>query len=64
MLCDPPKPTHINGTQKGEELVRRQGREPGRHSYGKSYRSARDSTGLNAPARDPIDPRMPNIPPA
>jgi hypothetical protein len=64
MLDEPPTPTHVNGTQKGEELARRKGREPGRHPNGKSYRSARDSTGLNPSAEDPIDPRMPHIPPA
>jgi hypothetical protein len=61
---EPPKGTHVAGTQRGEELVRDKGREPGRDSGGSSYRTARDSTGLNAKARGPIDPRMPNIPPA
>ena len=59
----PPKPVHIAGTNKGEELVRQHGREPGRHDRG-PYRTARDSTGLNADARDPIDPRMPHLPPS
>jgi hypothetical protein len=61
---DPPSPTHITGTNKGEELVRQHGREPGRHDRSRNYRTARDSTGLNAAARRPIDPRMPEIPPA
>jgi hypothetical protein len=60
----PPKPVHIAGTNKGEELVRQQGREPGRDDRGHNYRTARDSTGLNADARAPIDPRMPEIPPS
>ncbi len=30
----------------------------------KSYSEARDSTGINAEKREPIDPRMPNMPPA
>lgn len=56
-------PTHVPGTNKGEELVVTHGREPGRDESKKSYRSARDSTSLNPEARNPIDPRMPNIPP-
>jgi hypothetical protein len=62
---DPPQPVHVTGTQKGEELVHRKGREPGRHDKGsRGYRTARDSTGINADGRDPIDPRMPYMPPA
>jgi hypothetical protein len=61
----PPKPTHISGTAKGEEMVIRHGREPGRAERGKrGYRSSRDSTSLNAQQRGPIDPRMPEMPPA
>jgi hypothetical protein len=60
----PPKPVHIPGTNKGEELVRQHGREPGRAEDQKYYRTARDSTGLNAGARQPIDPRMPELPPS
>jgi hypothetical protein len=57
-------PTHVPGTNKGEEMVYNYGREPGRSGKkGPGYRSARDSTSLNPEARDPIDPRMPNIPP-
>ncbi len=56
-------PTHVAGTTKGEEWVAKFGHEPGR-AEGHSYRSARDSTSINAEARDPIDPRMPKIPPA
>jgi hypothetical protein len=50
-------------TNKGEELVRQKGREPGRAPGQPAYRTARDATGLNAAARDPIDPRMPHLPP-
>jgi hypothetical protein len=60
----PPKPVHVTGTNKGEELVRQKGREPGREEGGRNYRTARDSTGLCADERRPIDPRMPEIPPA
>lgn len=65
MHHDPPSPTHVPGTNKGEELVAKRGREPGRGEPGKKgYRSARDSTSLNAENRGPIDPRMPEMPPA
>jgi hypothetical protein len=61
---DPPKPTHIVGTNKGEELVRTHGPEPGRRVPGsRSYRTSRDATGINAKDRRPIDPRSPQIPP-
>jgi hypothetical protein len=56
-------PSHTPGTPKGEERVRREGREPGREDT-KGGRVARDSTSINAAARGPIDPRMPNLPPA
>jgi hypothetical protein len=58
----PDLPSHTPGTPKGEERVRREGREPGREDT-KSGRTARDSTSINAAARDPIDPRMPHLPP-
>jgi hypothetical protein len=62
---DPPVPNHVPGTLKGEEIVQREGREPGREQNGRGgYRGARDSTSINPEARAPIDPRMPNIPPA
>jgi hypothetical protein len=56
-------PAHTPGTPKGEERVRREGREPGRKMQNVG-RTARDSTSINAEARDPIDPRMPHLPPA
>jgi hypothetical protein len=62
---DPPKPVHVQGTGKGEERVLREGREPGREERGaRAYRTARDSTSINARSREPIDSRMPNMPPA
>lgn len=61
----PPKPVHIKGTNKGEELVLNEGREPGRDEKDPhGYRSARDSTTIDPAGRSPIDPRMPNMPPA
>ncbi len=55
-------PSHTPGTPKGEERVAREGREPGREDT-KLGRTARDSTSINPGARDPIDPRMPHLPP-
>ncbi len=53
---------HTPGTPKGEERLRREGREPGREDP-RIGRTARDSTSINPKARDPIDPRMPHMPP-
>ncbi len=55
--------SHVPGTPKGEERVQREGREPGREDS-RIGRSARDSTSINPSARDPVDPRMPHLPPA
>jgi hypothetical protein len=55
-------PAHAPGTPKGEERVAREGREPGRKND-RLGRTARDSTSINAEAREPIDPRMPHLPP-
>ena len=60
----PPQPVHVPGTSKGEEVVQRKGREPGRRGQKKQpYRTARDATSINADCRAPIDPRMPHLPP-
>lgn len=56
----PDAPAHTPGTHRGEEWARNQ-REPGRES---ETATARSSTGINAKNRDPIDPRMPHLPPA
>ncbi|MFZ0706811.1 MAG: hypothetical protein WAM71_14490 [Candidatus Korobacteraceae bacterium] len=56
----PDSPSHQPGVHKGEEWSRHD-TEPGR---GKSDPGARNSTGINADKRRPIDPRMPNYPPA
>lgn len=56
-------PSHTPGTQRGEEWIKRHGREHGRHDD-PPHRTARDSTSLNAKKHGPIDPRMPHIPPA
>ncbi len=53
-------PSHTGGTTRGEETVLKKGPEPGRQT---GTRTARDSTSINPKARDPIDPRMPHMPP-
>jgi hypothetical protein len=57
-----PISVHVSGIHKGEEMARKK-KEAGRGS-GDSYRTARDSTGINAKRRDPIVAGMPYIPPA
>jgi hypothetical protein len=65
MFNKPPQPTHVPGTHKGEETIHKKGHEPGRAEPGaRGYRVARDSTALNPKAHGPIDPRMPEMPPA
>ncbi len=62
-MSKPPQPVHIPGNAKGEELAL-DNKEAGRGEGGKSYTTARDATGINAEARGPIHPDMPNLPPA
>jgi hypothetical protein len=52
--------SHTPGTTRGEELVLKKGREPGREN---GTRTARDSTSINPKQHDVIDPRMPHMPP-
>jgi hypothetical protein len=59
----PDLPAHTPGTPKGEERVLREGREPGRE-HPRLGRTARDATSINPKDRDPIDTRMPHLPPA
>ncbi len=59
---NPPQGNHIAGTSKGEEQAL-SSREAGRETGRKNYQDARDSTGINAAARQPIHPDMPGIPP-
>lgn len=58
----PDLPSHTPGTAKGEELIQKQGPEPGREGR-EPDRTARDATSINPEARAPIDPRMPQMPP-
>ena len=52
---------HTEGTKRGEQWAYEGRKEPGREGEG---RTARDATSVNPKARQPIDPRMPNLPPA
>ena len=63
--------SHDAGVAKGEEQIKNQGKEPGRHDTGTDdddrptgTRTARDSTSINPEAEEPIDEKMPNMPPA
>lgn len=63
MYCQqvkPDMPSHTKGTHKGEEWMRSMP-EPGRET---KTATARSATGINAKEREPIDPRMPHLPPA
>ncbi len=62
-------PSHTPGTRKGEDIIKEEGKEPGRYDTeetgagrpaGKS--TARDSTSINP--QDPVDPKSPKLPPA
>ncbi len=55
-------PAHTPGVPKGEERLHREGPEPGRENR-EIGRTARDSTSICPKQRDPIDPRMPHLPP-
>jgi hypothetical protein len=54
---------HMPGTNKGEEWVLNGRREAGRDDPN-AVRTARDSTSVNPADREPIDSRMPYLPPA
>ncbi len=56
----PDAPSHTPGTHRGEDWVKRN-KEPGREG---ETATARSSTSINPAAEGPIDPRMPNLPPA
>ena len=57
----PDVPGHIRGVFMGNapgNFAKQDGHEPD------GTVTARKSTGINASSREPIDPRMPNLPPA
>jgi hypothetical protein len=57
----PDAPSHVKGIKQGNAKGNYE-RQPGHGPDGR--RTAEASTGVNAKARNPIDPRMPNLPPA
>ncbi len=58
----PDAPAHTPGTSKGEGKAKEEGKEGGRDTA--AGRTARDSTSINPEAAAPIDPQMPDMPPA
>jgi hypothetical protein len=54
-------PSHVKGIKAGNSVGNYE-RQGGHLPDGR--RTAEASTGVNAKARNPIDPRMPNLPPA
>ncbi|MDQ3585548.1 MAG: hypothetical protein ACR2GW_12725 [Pyrinomonadaceae bacterium] len=67
----PDAPAHTPGTSKGEEKISEEGKEAGRHDTGgegadrpAGTATARSSTSINPEDEEPIDPAMPNMPPA
>lgn len=67
----PDAPAHTPGTSRGEEKIEKEGKEPGRHDTSAEgtdrptgTSTARNSTSINAEEEGPIDPKMPNMPPA
>jgi hypothetical protein len=58
---DPDKLGHVKGIKQGNARGNYE-KQAGHLPDGR--RTARSSTGINAKRREPIDPRMPNIPPA
>ena len=56
-------PAHTPGAPKGEDCVKVHGREPGRDNAKRSANGPRRDEHQPA-AQEPIDPRMPHMPPA
>jgi hypothetical protein len=57
----PDQPTHVRGINQGNSKGNYE-KQAGHTGDGRS--TAERSTGVNARARNPIDPSMPNLPPA
>ena len=63
----PTPPSHTAGVKQGNargNLKKEKGLVPPPDGEEGARARARRSTGINPEARDPIDPRMPNLPPA
>ena len=58
---NPDSPAHTPAVRKGEEAS---SRPHARKRMARGPRTSRDATSINAAKRAPIDPRMPNMPPA
>lgn len=63
--------SHDWGTGKGEEAAASQGKEAGREETGvdekgrpTGKRTARDATSIDPEDQEPINPKMPDMPPA
>jgi hypothetical protein len=54
-------PTHVRGIKQGNSVGNYE-KQGGHLPDGRA--GAAKSTGINAGSREPIDPRMPNLPPA
>ena len=54
-------PTHVKGIKQGNSTGNYE-KQDGHRADGRA--TAAKSTGINAASREPIDPRMPNLPPA
>jgi hypothetical protein len=59
--ADPTASAHTPGINSGNSVGNYE-KQPGHLADGR--RTAQASTGVSAGAREPIDPRMPNLPPA
>ena len=55
------KPTHVRGTKQGNSIGNYE-KQSGHLPDGRA--TAAKSTGINPKAREPIDPRRPNLPQA
>ncbi len=63
----PSRPSHVRGVREGNRrgnLKKERGLLQDEHDPRFAYGTAERSTGINSKARNPIDPRMPNLSPA
>ncbi len=63
----PSKPSHVRGVREGNRrgnFSREKGFEHQEDDVRFAKGTAQRSTGINAKARNPIDPRMPNLSPS
>ena len=60
----PDAPAHTRGVKRGNAPGNSSKEEGIYETDDRAHASARRSTGINPDSRDPIDPRMPNLPPS